>query len=115
MLYPYCAQDTIMEMHSRDITFLIVLLFTVCTTPTCFSTFYRCIMVPTLIENSKFFCVVVLLTKWDCVIGPLLVFACIFVVLILISFKPPKCTPIMANLITNQFFKAIYPIGIIEV
>ena len=26
VLYPYCAQDTIMEMHSRDITLLIVLL-----------------------------------------------------------------------------------------
>ena len=26
VLYPYCAQDTITEMHSRDITLLIVLL-----------------------------------------------------------------------------------------
>ena len=28
VLYPYCtcAQDTIMEMHSRDITLLIILL-----------------------------------------------------------------------------------------
>ena len=25
-LYPYCAQDTIMEMHSRDITLIIGLL-----------------------------------------------------------------------------------------
>ena len=25
-IYPYCAQDTTMEMHSRDITLLIVLL-----------------------------------------------------------------------------------------
>ena len=25
------------------------------TTPTCFSTFYRCAMVPTLVENSKLF------------------------------------------------------------
>ena len=29
MLYPYYAQDTIMDMHSRDITLLIVLLFAV--------------------------------------------------------------------------------------
>ena len=26
VLYPYCAQDTEMEMHSKDITLLIVLL-----------------------------------------------------------------------------------------
>ena len=29
------------------------------TTPTCFSTFYRCAMVPTLLENSKVFRVLV--------------------------------------------------------
>ena len=56
-VYPYCAQDTIMEMHSRDITLLIVLISW--NTPTCFSTFYQCAMVPTLVENSKFFCVLV--------------------------------------------------------
>ena len=56
-LYPYCAQDTITEMHSRDITLLIVLLSW--TTPTCFSIFYRCAMVSTLVENTKYFCVLV--------------------------------------------------------
>ena len=30
-----------------------------CTIPACFSTFYRCVMVPILVENSKFFCVFV--------------------------------------------------------
>ena len=29
------------------------------TTPTCFSTFYQCAMVPTVVENSKFFHVLV--------------------------------------------------------
>ena len=47
-IYPYCAQDTIMEIHSRDITLLIDLMF--CTTPACFSTFYRCATVPTLVR-----------------------------------------------------------------
>ena len=28
-------------------------------TPTCFSTFYHCAMVPILVENSNFFCVLV--------------------------------------------------------
>ena len=35
------------------ITFLVDLIS--CTTPVCFSTFYRCAMVPTLAENSNFF------------------------------------------------------------
>ena len=50
-----------MEMHSRDITVLIVftVILILCTAPTCFSTFYRCAMVPTIAENSKFFCVLV--------------------------------------------------------
>ena len=48
-----------MEMHNRDITLLIVLLL--CTTPACFSTFYQCAMVPTPVENSKFFCVFVVI------------------------------------------------------
>ena len=55
---PYYVQDTIMEMHSRDITHLIL-----CTTPACFSYFNQCAMVPTLVENSKFFSVLV--TTWQ--------------------------------------------------
>ena len=51
--YPYCAFLLWYLEHSRDITLLTVLLSW--TTPTCFSTFYRCAMVPTLVENSKFF------------------------------------------------------------
>ena len=38
-----------MEMHSSSYCDLISWI-----TPTCFSTFYRCVMVPTLVENSKF-------------------------------------------------------------
>ena len=46
--------------HSKTIRNVISLLcisimvscFTVCTTPACFSTFYQCAMVPTLVENS---------------------------------------------------------------
>ena len=59
--YPYCAQDTIMEMHSRDIHFLLFYydLIISWTTPTCFSTFYQRAMVPSLVENSKFFCVLI--------------------------------------------------------
>ena len=34
---------------------------TSCTTPACFSTFYQCVMVPTLVENSNFFGVLVLI------------------------------------------------------
>ena len=61
MLYPYCAQDTIMEMYSRDITLLIDFCDLISWTITaCFSTFYRCAIVPTLVENSKFFCVLVI-------------------------------------------------------
>ena len=44
-LCPYCAQDTIMEMHSRDITLPIVLLCLLsCTTPACFSPFLQCVI-----------------------------------------------------------------------
>ena len=49
----YCALNTIMDMHSRDITLIIVSIS--CTTPACFGTFYRCAMVPTLVEISNFF------------------------------------------------------------
>ena len=49
MLYPYHAFPLWYLEHSRDITLLIVLLS--CTTPACFSAFYRCAMVPTLVEN----------------------------------------------------------------
>ena len=42
--------------HSRDITLLIVYCDLIsCTTPACFSTFYRCAMVPTLVLNSNLF------------------------------------------------------------
>ena len=57
MLYPHCAFPLWYHKHSRDTTLLVVLIL--CTTPACFSTFYRCAMVPTLVENSKFFCVLV--------------------------------------------------------
>ena len=50
-------QDTIMEMHSKNVTLLIDLIS--CTTPACFSTFYQCGMVFTLVKNLKFFCVLV--------------------------------------------------------
>ena len=53
MLYPYCAFPFWYLEHSRDITRLIVYGDLIpWTTPTCFSTFYRCAMVPTLVENS---------------------------------------------------------------
>ena len=41
--------------HGRDITLLIVLLIS-CTTPACFSTFYRCAMVLTLVKIFNFLC-----------------------------------------------------------
>ena len=51
-----CIFITVSQVeHSRDITLLIVIL---CTTPAGFSTFYRA-MVPTLVENSKYFWVLV--------------------------------------------------------
>ena len=44
------------------------------------------------------------LTKHDCVIVTHCWYlCCIFVVFILISFKPPKGTPTMVNLTTDQF------------
>ena len=38
-----------------------------CTNPACFSTFYQCVMVPTLVENSNFFCVYFFVNNYyDC-------------------------------------------------
>ena len=34
-----------------------------CTAPACFSTFYQCAMVPTLVENSSFLCTCLLIFK----------------------------------------------------
>ena len=51
------ATNTQKEEHSRDITLLIDLISY--TTPGCFSTFYLCAMVPTLVENTNYFCVLV--------------------------------------------------------
>ena len=49
--------DTITEMYSKDITLLFVYGDLIsCTTPACFSTFYRCAMVLTLVENFNFLC-----------------------------------------------------------
>ena len=51
--------------HSRDLALLSVLLgyLVLNTTSTCSSTFYQCTTVPTLIENSQFFVILVLLKE----------------------------------------------------
>ena len=55
-IYPYCVQDTIVEMYSKDITLVIFYCDLIsCNTPASFSTLYQYAMVPTLVENSTLF------------------------------------------------------------
>ena len=54
VIFLLCSRYMYHNENARDIILLIA--------PACFSTFYRCAMVPTLVENSKFFCVLVFIT-----------------------------------------------------